>query len=195
VTIEQRSILALNAQSPWADRSTENSMHRISRGRLRKSVLGKMNILLCTYTFQQSEVSPFSCPGMPRSELSTLYMRWDSWLVTNSTTPGNCSHRRHCDLCSVRGYNHSEYARESSEGSLETLRWSTTAIVSTANGHRRFTGLRRNPARPKPQRTIEMISFLSYTNHARQICYVSPFIPLLCFSMQSKILNNSNTQK
>jgi hypothetical protein len=32
-----------------------------------------MNILLCTYTFQQYEIYPFSCPGMLRSELNTLW--------------------------------------------------------------------------------------------------------------------------
>jgi hypothetical protein len=50
-----------------------NSTHRISRGRLWKSVFGKTNVLLCTYTFQQFEICPFSCPGTLQSELSTLY--------------------------------------------------------------------------------------------------------------------------
>jgi hypothetical protein len=50
----------------------KNSTQRISRERFRKSVFGKMNILLCTYTFQQSEIYPFSSAGMSRSELTTL---------------------------------------------------------------------------------------------------------------------------
>jgi hypothetical protein len=52
--------------------SLKNSTHRISRWGLRKSVLGKMNILLSTYSFQQYEIYSFSCPGMPWSELNTL---------------------------------------------------------------------------------------------------------------------------
>jgi hypothetical protein len=50
----------------------KNSTHRISRERLRKSVFGKMNILLLTYTFQQYEICSFPRPGMLRSELNTL---------------------------------------------------------------------------------------------------------------------------
>jgi hypothetical protein len=33
-----------------------------------------MKILLCTYTLQQYEIYPFSCPGMLGSELNTVYL-------------------------------------------------------------------------------------------------------------------------
>jgi hypothetical protein len=61
----------------------KNSTHRISRRRLRKSVIGKMNVLLCTYTFQQYEIYSFSCPGMRRSELNTLYINRMFWTLAD----------------------------------------------------------------------------------------------------------------
>jgi hypothetical protein len=76
-------------------------MHRFSRERLRKPILGKINILFCTCTFQQQEIYPFSCPGMLLSELNTLYVTLNAFR--------SWTKRKYVILLLCNGGYHSDY--------------------------------------------------------------------------------------